>query len=443
MVHPITGGLESEIRSMEIEAAAGPNLSPSPLPGSGDTWGRTIRVGVFDNGPPRGELLRSLFSSSGWCRCEQVSLEATGGCEAPDGFDAAILVDRPDTSPAADASLRSLQHRRLAWLGEARVGVLVLTDRPWAFAGFSVGVVCLPSDSSMETVRGVVLAFAHMRPVIRQVNQQLTAMKRLGKNLQKRFTETDRELQLASRLQRDFLPHEILGAGPLRFTTLFRPCTWVSGDIFDIFRLDEKHWGFYLADAVGHGVAAGLLAMYIKHAIRPKRTYEGGYEVFPPSKVLGHLNDVLASHGLSDSQFITGWYGVINIETLVLKFAVAGHPPALHIDPEGNIRELHGDGCLLGLAPGMAFSDETITLGAGHRIVVYSDGLEPTLIAQRPPMPQLPIFEPGIPDLLRRPASDFVVRLRERLDTAPGSLAQEDDVSLLMVDVDGGAPASS
>ena len=178
--------------------------------------------------------------------------------------------------------------------------------------------------------------------------------------------------------------------------------------------------------------------MYIKHAIRPKRTHENGYELYSPSTVLGQLNDVLASHGLSDSQFITGWYGVINTETLILNFSVAGHPPALHIGHEGTIRELHGDGCLLGLTQGMVFSDETVTLRPGDRILVYSDGLEPTLIAQRPPMPQTPIFEPGIPELLQQPASDFVVRLCEQLDTTPGSLAQEDDVSLLMMDVCGG-----
>ena len=80
-----------------------------------------------------------LFRS---CRCEQVSLEAAAGHDLPDGFDAAVLVDRPDTSPAADTSLRSLQHRRLERLGKARVGVLILTDRPWVFADFSVGVVC-------------------------------------------------------------------------------------------------------------------------------------------------------------------------------------------------------------------------------------------------------------------------------------------------------------
>lgn len=427
---------------MEIEAAACPTPSAPPLPSSASTLGQTILVGVFDNGPPRDEPLQSLCASGSWCRCEQVSLEAAGRHKGLERFDAVVMVDRPDASSTADASLTSLQQQRLERLGRAQVGVLILTDRPWVFAGHSVGVVCLAGNSSQEAVRGALLALAHMRPAIRQVNKQFTALKGLNQNLHKRFIETNRELQLASRLQRDFLPKEISKAGPFQFTTMFRPCTWVSGDIFDIFRLDEQHWGFYLADAVGHGVAAGLLAMYIKHAIQPKRTYEDGYELYRPSKVLGHLNDVLASHGLSDSQFITGWYGVINFETLVLDFAVAGHPPALHIDPEGHIRELHGEGCLLGLAPGTVFSDETITLGPGHRILVYSDGLEPTFIAQRPPMPQTPIFGEGIPELLRQPASDFVVQLRERLDTAPGSLAQEDDVSLLMMDVDGGGLAS-
>ena len=425
---------------METATATTSDTCQTPSGTKHATSGRIIRIGVLEADPQNSELLRGLFAAEDWCHCRQVVVDPADGLEAVEGFDVTLLVDRPEASPEADASLRSLQHRRLERLSQRRMSVLVLTDRPWAFAGFNLGVMCLPADSSLELVQGALMALAHVRPVVRQVDKQLGAMQRLSRNLQKRFAETDQELQLASRLQRDFLPHEIPEIGPLRFTTMFRPCSWVSGDIFDIFRLDEHHWGFYLADAVGHGVAAGLLAMYIKHAIQPKRIGRDGYELLPPSQVLAHLNDVLACQDLPNSQFITGWYGFINIETLVLKYAVAGHPPALHVSPDGNIRELRGDGCLLGLGTGVAFSDESVTLQPGHRVLVYSDGLEPTLIAHRPPMPEEPRFEGGICELLQEPADDFVVHLRERLDSAPGSLTQADDVSVLMMDVRERAP---
>ena len=50
----------------------------------------------------------------------------------------------------------------------------------------------------------------------------------------------------------------------MQFHTLFRPASHVSGDLYDVMRLDEDHIGFYMADAVGHGMPAALLTMFIK-----------------------------------------------------------------------------------------------------------------------------------------------------------------------------------
>ncbi len=394
-----------------------------------------IRVGVLDTENREGDLANRLLSSKTWCCCQRVEMDADNDYGVLKAFDAMMLVDRPANTSREDEALQGRHDGFLDLFQKRRIGVLIVTSRPWMYAGFNAGVVCLPPDASLEKAQGVLAALAHMRPMIREVDKQLSAMQRLSKNLRKRFDETDRELQLAARLQRDFLPQELPSDGPFRFSSMFRPCSWVSGDIFDVFRLDEKHWGFYLADAVGHGVAAGLLTMYIKHAIRPKRILTDGYELVPPSEVLSNLNDQLTSQGLPDSPFITGWYGTVNIETLVLNYAVAGHPPPILIDVDGRIRELHGDGCLLGISRGERFSDESVHLKPGQRVIVYSDGLEPTLIAHRPQMPKLPTFEEGIPELLRLDADDLLKRLRMRLDNTPGSLMQVDDVTLLMLDV--------
>ncbi|MFQ5412792.1 MAG: PP2C family protein-serine/threonine phosphatase, partial [Phycisphaerae bacterium] len=230
-----------------------------------------IRVGVLDTGSREGDLADRLLSAKIWCCCQRVEMDIDNDYGVLKAFDAMLLVDRPAPTTREDEALQNRQNSYLDLFQKRRIGVLIVTSRPWMYAGSNAGVVCLAPDSSLEKAQGVLAALAHMRPMIREVDKQLSAMQRLSKNLRKRFDETDRELQLAARLQRDFLPHELPGDGPLRFSSMFRPCSWVSGDIFDVFRLDEKHWGFYLADAVGHGVAAGLLTMYIKHAIRPKR----------------------------------------------------------------------------------------------------------------------------------------------------------------------------
>ena len=103
----------------------------------------------------------------------------------------------------------------------------------------------------------------------------------------------DEELRLAARLQRDFLPKSLPQLGDVRFHTLFRPAGYVSGDIYDVMRLDEQHVAFYIADAVGHGMPAALLTMFLKHALATKEIYGGGYRLLKPSESMARLNEAL------------------------------------------------------------------------------------------------------------------------------------------------------
>jgi len=333
----------------------------------------------------------------------------------------------PGDNPALEAVREAAE--------EHGVGVVLLTDRPEAHARDDETFVCLPRATSLDVLRGALAAMAQSRGMMKRLTKELGAMRRLGANLHRHFEDVDRELRLASRLQRDFLPREMPDTGPLRFATVYRPCSWVSGDIYDVMRLDEHHVGFYLADAVGHGVAAGLLTIYLKNAIRPKRIYAGGYELLSPATVMEALNEQLVAQQLADSQFLTAWYGIINTQTLELRYANAGHPPPLLIVADDGITELHGDGCILGITSGQAFSDERVQLATGDRLLLYSDGIESVLIEQRSPMPNLPRLKTGIPELLRKPTRTFIAGMMDRMESEVGSLYPDDDVSFVVMDV--------
>ena len=66
------------------------------------------------------------------------------------------------------------------------------------------------------------------------------------------------QLRLAGLVQQDFLPAKLPNTDEIRWSTIFLPAEWVSGDIYDIVRIDEQHIGFYVADIVGHGMPAAL-----------------------------------------------------------------------------------------------------------------------------------------------------------------------------------------
>lgn len=387
----------------------------------------SVRVAILGKSAPDARPVKELMKTKSFCSFKELDLKALDDAAPASAFDVAILADD------SDATGRTFDER-FSKPDALRFGVIALTDSPLRYSDAGPGWICLPPDCSPDMLRGAILALQQNQPKIAAYARQLQGMHRLHASLHRHFDAIDHELQLASRLQRDFMPKDAPTDGPIRFTTFFRPCSWVSGDIFDIFRLDESRYGFYLADAVGHGVSAGLLTMYIKHAIKPKRDTGGGEEIVPPSQVLAALNDQLTAQKLPDSQFITFWYGIIDRDTLRLDYAIAGHPPPLVVDSTGIIAELAGDGGLLGLSAGETFSDEAVTLTVGQRVILYSDGIESHLIDERLPSPAPPRTCPQTAALLAAGPERLCARVTELLDTQPGGLTHSDDATMVLLD---------
>ncbi len=187
------------------------------------------------------------------------------------------------------------------------------------------------------------------------------------------------QLRMAGLVQRDFLPDQLPNTDEVNWATLFLPAEWVSGDIYDVARVDEQHIGFYLADAVGHAMPAALLTIFIKQALTMRETVGNNYRIFSPAEVMSSLNLRMTSQKLSGFQFATCCYCLLNIKTLQLTYARAGHPYPLLMRPGEGIVQLQARGSLLGVFEQAEFSQETVQLQRGDKLMLYSDGAEPFL----------------------------------------------------------------
>ena len=206
---------------------------------------------------------------------------------------------------------------------------------------------------------------------------EVAHLRRRTATLDDHLSRLDGELRLAGRLQRDFLPKSLPHVGPARFSALFRPAAHVSGDFYNVCRLDEDHVGFYVADAVGHGVPAALLTMFIKHALLTKQIVPGGgYRLVSPGESLAHLNAALLEQGLSGSTFATAAYGVVNVRTRHVTVARAGHPSPLLMRRDGTVTPVDCDGGLLGILPDEVYTEAEFTLAPGDQLLLYTDGVE-------------------------------------------------------------------
>ena len=185
------------------------------------------------------------------------------------------------------------------------------------------------------------------------------------------------QLQMAGLVQRDFLPKTLPDNDNLKWSALFEPAEWVSGDIYDIARVDETHIAFYIADAVGHSMPAALLTMFIKQAIVMRRTKKNDYYIYSPAEVISNLNKRMTEQELSGQQFATCCYCLLDTKTLKLTCARAGHPYPILIRKGQEPQQIETRGALLGIFEQTDYHEQTIQLQPGDKLLMYSDGTEP------------------------------------------------------------------
>ncbi|HLB73154.1 MAG TPA: PP2C family protein-serine/threonine phosphatase [Sedimentisphaerales bacterium] len=184
------------------------------------------------------------------------------------------------------------------------------------------------------------------------------------------------QLRLAGLVQQDFLPAQLPNTEKIKWATVFQPAEWVSGDIYDVVRIDERHIGFYIADAVGHGLPAALLTIFLKQALVMRHTIENDYRIFPPVEVVKNLNVRMAAQKLSGYQFATCCYCLLNTETHKLTYCRAGHPYPILMRPGKAPEQLEARGSLLGVFAQAEFVERTVQLEPGDKLFLYSDGAD-------------------------------------------------------------------
>ena len=290
-------------------------------------------------------------------------------------------------------------------------------------------------DISLAELGGRLAMIDRYQRVLRILERELDSMRTLGSRLDQHFREIDQEMNLAGRLQRDFLPRCPVQIGRCRFEAIYRPASWVSGDMFDILRINEHHTGVYVADAVGHGVAAGLLTMFIKRAVAPEVTHGEGSRVATPCEVLTALNNALTDQNLPHCQFVTACYSVVDHRTLTLSIAGGGHPYPILVSGDGTTAEVKAVGGLLGLSRGEEFLPLDVPLRSGDKLLYYTDGLETAIMDGDMDSTVPNAHVPVLADILRAPLPEAIDEIERRMNSGSGSLRPVDDVTVVGMEV--------
>lgn len=306
----------------------------------------------------------------------------------------------------------------------------------------SKGVIVVDSEADPAFVSACLFSLSERQHMVRSLEQDLKITSRFQGGVHGEMDKIHEELNLAATVQQELLPKTLPVIDGLEFGVIYRPASYVSGDIYDVTELDEHHVGFFIADAVGHGVPAALLTMVISHSLRMTEIIDNRLQIITPEEAMSRLNDDIIRNQRGSPRFATAVYGVLNTQTRKVRITVAGHPPPLRIRP-GIAIEVEAEGPLLGVFQGERYTATEFTLEEGETLLLYSDGFETAFPA------------PGTTgDQLRKGTQNYLKKLsglewpdasagrgltvafdalEASLDEQTGSLHQVDDVTALAI----------
>jgi sigma-B regulation protein RsbU (phosphoserine phosphatase) len=243
------------------------------------------------------------------------------------------------------------------------------------------------------------------------------------------MTLTD-EMHAAAAIQASILPQSVPTLDRARIAVRYIPMSVVAGDFYDFPMASPDSVDILIADVMGHGVPAALVASMVKVAVHA-RAGEPGH----PGRVIESLNSILCDE--APGQFVTAAYFHLDLSIRSGSYSAAAHPPPLLWSrARQQLVTLQGGGLLLGVRKHERYRSFQFPLESGDRILLYTDGLTEAENANEEPFGDraLPAFFARQQDLN---ADEFAQSLQEKVlnwsrQTRRGPA---DDITFVVIDI--------
>jgi serine phosphatase RsbU (regulator of sigma subunit) len=180
-----------------------------------------------------------------------------------------------------------------------------------------------------------------------------------------------RELDIAAGIQRSLLPTRIPSVTSFSIAIGCESARDVGGDFLDVIQVDDAGVLFVIADVMGKGIPAALLAAILRSVVRSLPQNFSN-----PAMLLSAVNRILYDDFSRVDMFATALVAYLDRPGCRLLAASAGHCPLLIADPrDGAIQRIEASGPPLGVLPEVGYFAELVPLERGARALLYTDGI--------------------------------------------------------------------
>ena len=305
---------------------------------------RGFAVGVYR----LGDLLAETFRGADWDSVEVTLTDVS---------------DRAEPIVIADLAARdSAAPDQVSATPMATTAPLDVYGRTWELTVHPTSAAFVDSRSGVKVV--LLLAALALTFLLEAFLLVLSGMELLARRLMS-------ELSGAARYVTSILPRD--REAPVPVTSRYVPSEELGGDSFDHRWIDDDHLIAYLVDVSGHGIASAMFSVSVHNLLRSGSLDDDILR--DPSRVLTELNRLFQMEQ-QDGNYFTIWYGVYQPSTRTLRYAGAGHPPAIVLTADGSdpVR-LPSESMPIGFLEETTFETQTCILPPDSALLIYSDGV--------------------------------------------------------------------
>jgi len=148
--------------------------------------------------------------------------------------------------------------------------------------------------------------------------------------------------------------------------------------------------------------------------------------------VADHLNRLFPFDTLTE-QFATLMYGILDVSTGEFRYVSAGHPGPIHVPAGGTPVIVASPGFPIGVAE-EAYCECSVTLGAGDRLYLYSDGVPDAMNATGGRFGNARLLA-SIGGSIARSLGNGIESLLEEIRRWRGTTVAQDDVSIVATEL--------
>lgn len=239
-----------------------------------------------------------------------------------------------------------------------------------------------------------------------------------------------RELEIARDVQARLFPQNPPKVEGLEYSAFCRPAKFVGGDYYDIIPVTGALLAFTLGDVSGKGIAAAVLMASIQASLRSQM-------VRAPQSLAILMNDFNRSvfSSSSSDRYSTLFCALLDLPKRKLTYVNAGQlPPLLLRAGSDQAERLQAGGLPVGLLDIVRYAEDTVELGSGDLLVLYSDGIGEATNINDDIWDEAEV-ERIVVASRTQPVHDIVARLVEAADAFTGEAEQHDDMTLMVLRV--------